>query len=109
MVAGPIRTEAQSHVPIRTGNKSTFFASPEGGTARTKSRTDQNRGTKSRTNQNWKQVHVAVDPPFTDCTQYLPRPYPLVSSSCRLSRHAVLRLMRPACHLKLMRGPHVRT
>jgi len=30
--------------------KSTFLASPEGGTAHTKSCTDQNRGTKSRTN-----------------------------------------------------------
>ena len=35
--------------------------------------TNQNRGSKSRTDQNWKQVHVAVDPPFTDCTQYRPR------------------------------------
>ena len=31
--------------------KSTLLTSPEGGAARTK----------SRTNQNWKQVHVAVD------------------------------------------------
>ena len=38
-----------------------FLASPKGGTAHTKSRTDQNRGTNLRTNQNWKEVHVAVD------------------------------------------------
>ena len=82
MVAGPIRTEAQSHAPIRTGNKSTFFASPEGGTARTK----------SRTNRNWKQVHVAVDPPFTDCTQYLPRPLVAIPISL------VLMQTVPACH-----------
>ena len=92
MVAGPIRTEAQSHTPIRTGNKSTFFASPEGATAPTKSRTDQNRSTKSHTNQNWKQVHVAVDPPFTDCTQYLSRPLVAVTVS------VVLMQTVPACH-----------
>ena len=88
MVAGPIRTEAQNHATIRTGNKSTFFASPEGGTARTKSRTDQNKGTKSHTNQNW---NVAVDPPFTDCTQYLPRPLVAVPISL------VLMQTVPAC------------
>ena len=81
MVAGPIRTEAQSLAPIRTGNNSTFFASPEG----------LKRGTKSRTNQNWKQVHVAVDPPFTDCTRYLPRPLVAVPISL------VLMQTVPAC------------
>ena len=73
--------------------------------------TDQNRATKSRTNQNWKQVHVAVDPPFTDCTQYLPRPLVAISISLvlRLSRRAILRLMQLAGYLKMMCGPHVRT
>ena len=72
--------------------------------------TDQDRGTKSRTNQNWKQVHVAVDPPFTDSTQYLPRPLVAIPISLvlRLSRRAVLRLMRLACYLKMMRVPHIR-
>ena len=54
--------EAQSHSPIRTGNKSMLLATLEGSTARTKSLTNQKRGTNSLTNQNWKQVHVAVGP-----------------------------------------------
>ena len=44
-----------------------FLASPKGGTARTKTRTDQNRGTNLHTNQNWKQVHMAVDSLYRLC------------------------------------------
>ena len=90
MVAGLIRTEAQSHALIGTGNKSTFLTSPEGGTARTKSQRTGNESTC----------------PFMDYTQYLPRPLVAVPISLvpRLSRHAVLRLMRPARDLKMMRS-----
>ena len=90
MVAGLIRTEAQSHAPIGTGNKSTFLASPEGSIARTKSHRTGNESTC----------------PFIDCTQYLSRLLVAVPVSLvpRLSRHAVLRLMRPAHDLKMMRS-----
>ena len=73
---------------IRTGNKSTFLASPEGGTAE-QSRTNHNRGM-SHNNQNWKEIQVAVDP-FIDCTQYLPSPLETVPISLvpRLSQRAV--------------------
>ena len=63
--------------------------------------TNQNRGSKSRTDQNWKQVHVAVDPPFTDCTQYLPKPLVAIPISLILMQTV------PACRSQTGGGQHV--
>ena len=62
-----------THNRIKTGNKSTFLASLEGGTARIKSHTTTERTHKVTHESELETSPRGCRPPFIDCTQYLPR------------------------------------